>query len=81
MDEDVKVAEAHLFARPLSRCPSCGSVRLVAVRDDDLVNFSCDDCARCWHVELAAVWRVDPKTCARCRNYERCAAAYAADHQ
>ena len=65
---------------PLDRCPSCASTRLVAVADDGALHFLCDDCARCWNVELGYVSRVNPRTCAHCAHYERCATVFAIDH-
>lgn len=78
--DEPQAREPHLFDRPLQQCPSCGSARLIPVLDNGAMHFLCDDCARCWHVELGAVSRVDPNTCARCEHYQRCIQAYAADH-
>jgi transposase-like protein len=76
-------APAHTIARPLQSCPECGSERLKAVVEgglDPAVHFFCEDCARCWNVQLGSYWRVAPGTCAGCAQRERCEAAYVADH-
>jgi transposase-like protein len=65
---------------PLEHCPSCRSTRLRAVSDGETVNFFCDDCERCWHVELGYVHRVNPRTCPGCAVRERCTARYERDH-
>jgi hypothetical protein len=57
---------------PLDGCPACGSERLVAVAAQDETNFLCEECRRCWHVELAHVSRVDPVTCPGCPMEPRC---------
>ena len=49
--------EPHLFDPPLHACPACGSGQLHAVRDGAVVNFLCEGCRECWHVELGAVRR------------------------
>jgi hypothetical protein len=74
--------DAHPIARPLARCPACGSARLdpVVEREERRVHFLCRDCSRCWHVELGYVQRVTPEACAGCPERERCATAYSADH-
>jgi hypothetical protein len=77
----VHTGQPHWLASPLQACPTCGSQRLVAVRDGNETNFVCEDCTRCWHVELGYVHRVDPHTCSRCRYAERCLAVYEADHR
>jgi len=77
---EFRTTEPHLLRAPLLACPRCESTELTPVTDDALVNFYCTQCARCWHVELGAVWRVDPNTCAKCGHYETCVAAYWADH-
>ena len=53
----------HLFASPLTKCPACGSTHLGATNDAGSTHFVCEQCGRWWHVELGAVWRVDPQTC------------------
>ncbi len=78
--KQIPTHEAHLFGAPLEACPSCGSTALEPVIDDAAVHFFCTDCARCWHVELGAVWRVDPHSCAGCDHYQKCVEVYAADH-
>jgi hypothetical protein len=70
----------HLFDRPLRFCPTCGSDQLIPVTDNAAVHFLCDNCGRCWHVELGVVWRVDPAACSHCEHYARCSVAFAADH-
>jgi hypothetical protein len=54
----------HLFARPLQRCPACGSELLEPVVDveGEDVHFSCQACGRCWRVELGYVHPVNPPT-------------------
>jgi hypothetical protein len=79
-NDELQVREPRLFERPLHRCPSCGSTHLIPVVDDGAVHFLCDECARCWYVELGLVRRVDPNTCARCEHFARCVKVYAADH-
>jgi hypothetical protein len=78
--DDTEVREPHLFERPLRQCPSCGSAHLRPVVDGGAVHFLCDDCKRCWHVELGSVWRVDPTTCTGCKHFAECSQVYAADH-
>jgi transposase-like protein len=72
---------AHLFGRPLTRCPECGSDDLVPVVENQSqdVHFFCRACGRCWHVELGFVHRVVPPACLGCPEQERCEAVYAAD--
>jgi hypothetical protein len=65
---------------PLEHCPSCSSTRLGAVSDGETVNFLCEDCDRCWRVELGYVHRVNPNTCRGCRQRERCTPRYERDH-
>jgi hypothetical protein len=71
----------HLFDRPLHFCPTCGSDELLPVTDRGAVHFLCDNCGRCWHVELGAVWRVNPETCAHCEHYARCSEVFAVDQR
>ncbi len=72
----------HVFGRPLSRCPACGSDQLEPVVEihHEEVHFFCRACGRCWRVELGYVHRVSPPTCAGCPERTRCEAVYAADH-
>ena len=79
-NDEIELGEHHLFERPLQRCPSCGSTHMIPVVEDGAVHFLCDECARCWHYELGAIWRVDPNTCGNCEHFGRCAKVYAADH-
>lgn len=74
--------EPHLLARPVDRCPACGSTRMkpVAEAGGAELRFLCDDCDRCWRYELGYVQRVNPSSCAGCPALARCRAAYAADH-
>ena len=65
---------------PLAQCPRCRALTLAPVTDGETVNFLCETCARCWHVELNWVRRVDPLACPGCRAHARCRAAFAADH-
>jgi len=62
--EETGALEPHLLDRQLHACPTCGSTRLVPVRDGADVNFHCEDCGLYWHVELGSVWRVDPPAAA-----------------
>jgi len=80
MPDEVDLREPHLLDRPLIHCPSCRSERLTPVIDEDDVEFFCEACGRCWHVELGYVHRVDPSTCSRCVHYDRCSTVYAVDH-
>jgi len=80
MPDEIDVHEPHLLDRPLTHCPECGSEHLTPVLDGEDVQFFCEDCGRCWHVELGYVHRVDPRTCSRCVFYDRCIEVYAADH-
>jgi putative membrane protein len=66
---------------PLAECPSCGSIRLVAVHNGDEANFLCEGCGRCWHVGLARVSRVDPLACNGCRHREICLARVQDDEE
>ncbi len=59
---------------PLEACPTCGGSEFVAVVAEDEVNFLCEVCSRCWHVEMARVNRVDPVTCPGCPYQSRCLA-------
>jgi hypothetical protein len=79
--DKVRVREPHLMDRALDRCPSCGSMRFVPVNEGGAVHFLCDDCARCWHVGLGFVARVNPYSCERCEHYARCAPVFAVDHE
>lgn len=84
--EDVRRAEAgetHALERPLAACPECGSGDLRPIVEDDgeTVNFFCESCHRCWHVELGYVHRVDPTSCSGCREHPRCSEVYASDHR
>lgn len=79
--EETGALEPHLFDRQLHACPECGSTRLVPVRDGADIHFFCEDCGRCWHVELGSVWRVDPAVCSGCEFLDRCAERFAQDHQ
>ena len=74
--------EQHLLGRPLVRCPECGSERVETVVevDTDDVHFFCDECARCWHVELGYVTRMASILCHGCANRDRCEPVYFADH-
>lgn len=51
---------------PLGTCPGCGSEQLVTVTDGEYTNFLCERCARCWHIDLGRVSRVDPTSCPGC---------------
>jgi len=79
---DVPKTQEPGFSRfaTLSRCPECHSVDLEAVIDGAGVNFFCRACARCWHLELNRVIRVDPATCAGCGHAGECTERFAADH-
>jgi len=76
------VIDPPLIRRPLGHCPACGSARLVPVVEADVeeVHFFCDECGRCWHVELGYVHRVRPDTCHGCARRERCTRVFAGDH-
>jgi len=67
-------AKASGIGGALDACPSCGLVELTAVRDLDDTNFLCTRCGRCWHVECAVAYRVDPLTCAGCPHRDECLA-------
>lgn len=70
----------HLGTTALARCPACHSRELEPVADGESVNFFCNECARCWHLELNRVVRIDPSTCARCEHLLACAQQYDTDH-
>ncbi|MDQ1379315.1 MAG: hypothetical protein QOJ71_34 [Actinomycetota bacterium] len=74
--------EPALIRRPLDHCPVCNSWQLqpIAAVLDESVHFLCGGCNRCWLVELGFVRRVQPATCDRCPQPQRCCAAYAQDH-
>jgi hypothetical protein len=55
----------------MTRCPECEG-RLRAVTDGEMTNLWCVRCARCWHVELGAVSRVDPVSCPGCAKFKVC---------
>jgi len=61
-------------------CPHCRSQSLEPVSDGFETNFFCTACARCWHVELGYVSRVDPLTCRGCPERQRCTRTWKADH-
>jgi hypothetical protein len=65
---------------PLHRCPACRAETLTAVTDGDVTNFVCEECGRCWHLELGWVHRVDPRTCGGCGREDRCIDVWSADH-
>jgi hypothetical protein len=69
-----------LFSRVLLRCPRCDAARLRAIADGEDVNFFCEGCGACWHVELGWVHRVDPTTCPGCPARGECTSRYAFDH-
>jgi hypothetical protein len=73
---------SSLITRPLQHCPQCGSDRLEPVVEQrvDAVHFLCQECGRCWNVELGAVSRVPPETCFGCPARGRCIEMYAIDH-
>jgi transposase-like protein len=75
-------ADESLITHPLQHCPRCGSDRLepVVERSVQAVHFLCQECGRCWHVELGAVSRVPPPTCFGCPARGRCLEMYALDH-
>jgi len=84
--EDARTTETidtHALARPLAACPGCGSRELQPVVEDDgeTVNFFCESCHRCWHVELGHVHRVDPTSCTGCPERARCSEVYASDRR
>jgi hypothetical protein len=56
---------AHLFGRPLPRCPTCGSDQLepVVEKATQDVLFLCQNCGLYWRVELGFVHRVRPSAC------------------
>ena len=81
-NDEIVRREHYLFERPLQRCPSCGSTHMIPVVEDGAVHFLCDECARCWHYELGAIWRSGhPNTCGHCEHFGRCAKVHAADHE
>lgn len=61
-----------------TRCPACAG-RLRVVSDEEMTNFLCRECGRCWHVELSRVSRVDPTTCPGCPFLEACLSRYVND--
>lgn len=65
----------------LVTCPECGSDDLVAVMPDGEIAFFCEECHRCWHVELGYVQRVDPTTCPGCAHRRECLERWRADHR
>jgi hypothetical protein len=75
------VSEEHLLGRPLLECVACGSKRLepVVEVDTEEVHFLCQDCMRCWHVELGYVHRVAPHACHGCPHRRHCEPVYFAD--
>ena len=58
--------------RPLRRCPECGSAKLEAVFDGEIVNQFCHNCIRCWHVDVDRAARVSHETCPGCLYRDRC---------
>jgi ferredoxin len=77
--DEIDLREPHVLDQPLPTCPTCGSTRLTTVLDFEDVQLFCEDCSRCWHVELNRVHRVDPNTCSHCAHFGKCAAVFAAD--
>jgi hypothetical protein len=73
---------SSLISRPLSRCPSCGSVDLEPVVESVVqdVHFLCRACNHCWDVALGSVHRVTPGSCLGCPGRGPCENVYAADH-
>lgn len=63
---------APLVPGPPERCPACGAGGLEAVSDGERTNFFCHSCARCWHMELNVMTRVDVKTCPGCEHLTTC---------
>ena len=83
MDADqINTRIEHPIAYPLTRCPTCGSFDLAPVVEEVVpaVHFLCNECDRCWTVQLGAVHRVAPPACFGCPERARCERAYAADH-
>ena len=62
-----------LFGR-LEGCPFCHHPGLLTVTDGETVNFLCERCGSCWHVEMGYVRRVDPLTCPGCLHRPTCLA-------
>ncbi len=50
----------------ITRCPECDGDALVPVVAGRKVNFFCQDCTLCWHVDGDEVNRVNPWTCPGC---------------
>jgi len=50
----------------LRHCPGCKSEKLIPVSAGEDINFFCQDCVLCWHVEHARTEAVDPETCPGC---------------
>lgn len=71
----------HLFGRQLAICPVCASDQLEPVVEQGTpdVNWLCEACSRCWHVELGFVRRITPSSCFGCSESERCEAVYTVD--
>ncbi|HTJ76877.1 MAG TPA: pyridoxamine 5'-phosphate oxidase family protein [Acidimicrobiales bacterium] len=65
--------------REFAGCPSCGSRELLPVTAGATRNFLCGRCAACWHVEDAALRRVDPTSCRGCPSRSSCVAAAVRD--
>jgi transposase-like protein len=60
-----------LFGR-LVGCPFCHADGLLPVSDGETVNFLCERCGSCWHVEFGYVRRVDPRSCRGCAHRDVC---------
>jgi uncharacterized protein YbjT (DUF2867 family) len=67
-------------ATPLGTCPACGSTQLQTVTDGEYTNFLCERCARCWHIDLGHVSRVDPSSCPGCPRRGFCERRLPLDH-
>lgn len=64
----------------LASCPECGGQDLTCVSDGELINFFCQSCRCCWHLELGWVHRIDPVSCPGCRMRPECLASRAPHH-
>jgi hypothetical protein len=84
-EEAAEVANAtatrNTIGGPIERCPRCNSSRIVVAVDLASINFLCETCQSCWHIELAYLTRVDPSTCMTCSHRADCLRAQSTTHQ
>jgi hypothetical protein len=51
----------------LRHCPRCGGENLIPVTAGGAINYFCQDCVLCWHLEHGWTNVIDPQSCPGCR--------------